>query len=180
MGLAPTASSAATMAMGDALAMVLVEKRGFKPQDFAEYHPGGSLGRRLLTRVEDIMHTGESGIGLVSPDMPIKDVISKLTSPEVSGIVSVVDETGALVGTITDGDLRRSLSESPNVFEMFAEDIMGTKPKVIDRLEMAERALFVMEQHHIQALVVVDENSDTPDSPVGVIHLQDLLASGIR
>ena len=180
MGLAPTASSAATMAMGDALAMVLVQERGFQPQDFAEYHPGGSLGRRLLTRVEDLMHSGEQGLGTVTPDAKIKNVLSLMTSPEVSGIVSVLDENGNILGVVTDGDLRRNLDSYENILEMTAKDIMSTKPKLIDRFEMAERALFVMEQHHVQALIVVDEDSDSPKTPIGVVHLQDLLASGIR
>ncbi len=180
MGLAPTASSAATMAMGDALAMVLIDRRGFQPEDFAEFHPGGSLGRRLLTRVRDLMHPKDKGLVVTKKDTLIKDLIFLMTTQEVNGIAGIVSDKGELIGVVTDGDLRRKLGSTENLLLEKAGDLMGVKPKVVDLNEMAERALFYMEEHSISALFVVDQNSDTPEVPIGILHLQDLLASGIR
>jgi arabinose-5-phosphate isomerase len=180
IGLAPTASSAVTMAMGDALAMVLLERRGLQPRDFAEYHPGGSLGRRLLTRVADLMHISEKGMVIAQKETRIKDIIFGMTAQEVKGICAIVDENGDLIGSLTDGDLRRKLNQVDNLLEETASSLMNFKPKTIDKTEMAERALFLMEENAIQALFVLDSSSKTPKKPVGIIHLQDLLTSGIR
>ena len=178
LGLAPTASTTATLAMGDALAMSLLLRRGFKPEDFAEYHPGGSLGRRLLTRVGDIMHTGDA-LPLVPKTTGMKDVLTLMTSREVRGIAGVVDESGHLIGAITDGDIRRKLEKSGDPLAERAESMMSLNPKTIDKNEMAERALFLMEQFMIQALFVVDAESNSR-KPVGLLHLQDLLKAKIR
>ncbi|MCB0393510.1 MAG: KpsF/GutQ family sugar-phosphate isomerase [Bdellovibrionales bacterium] len=180
IGLAPTASSAVTMAMGDALAMVLMERRGFKAKDFAEFHPGGSLGKRLLTRVEDLMHASDKGVVIAKSTTKVKEIIFAMTDQEVKGISAIVNESGELIGSLTDGDLRRRLNQTQNLLEENAGDLMSHNPKTIDRKEMAERALYLMEEFSIQALIVLDKESENPKKPVGIIHLQDLLASGIR
>ncbi len=179
LGLAPTASTTAALVMGDALAMALLIKRGFKSEDFAEFHPGGSLGRRLLTRVKDIMHQGEA-IPLVRKTDPMKEVLYKMTSREVRGVAGVVDENDNLCGVITDGDIRRKLEKSLDPLKDSAAGMMASAPKTIDVNEMAEKALFMMEQFSINVLFVVDGTSATPKKPMGVIHLQDLLKANIR
>lgn len=178
-GLAPTSSSTATLVLGDALAMALLKRRGFREQDFAEFHPGGSLGRRLLTRVGDVMHTGEA-LPLVRPTAPMREVIALMTQKEVRGVAGIVDESENLIGIITDGDLRRRLEKSQNPLADTAGEMMSRRPKTIDVAELAEKALFVMEQFTIQTLFVVDHLSAQPNRPVGLLHLQDLLKAKIR
>lgn len=177
LGLAPTASTTASLAMGDALAMALLVRRGFKPEDFAEYHPSGSLGSRLLTRVRDVMHTGEA-LALVNENDSMKNVIAKMTSNQVRGIACVVNSKGELLGAISDGDLRRKLDQNVNILTELAQNIMSKKPKTIFLDEMAEMALHKMESHSIQSLFVVDKSN--PEVPVGVVHLHDLLKAKIR
>lgn len=179
MGLAPTASTAAALAMGDALAMVLVKRRGFKPEDFAEYHPGGSLGRRLLTRVRDVMHFGDA-LPIVEQSTEVRRVLTLMTAKEVRGVAGVVDGSQHLIGVITDGDIRRCLERSGNPLEEKVEALMSRNPKTIDGGELAEKALFTMEQFAIQTLFVVDRDSPNPRRPVGIVHLQDLLRAKIR
>ena len=179
LGLAPTASTTACLAMGDALAVVVLNKRGFRPEDFAQYHPGGSLGRRLLTRVKDLMHVGLE-LPLVSQETLLKEVISVMTSKEVRGVCGVKDASGNLLGIITDGDLRRRFQKAGNPLEDRASDIMAKNPKVIDQEEMAERALFMMEQFAIQSLFVVNRAHSETLKPVGLLHLQDLLKARVR
>lgn len=179
MGLAPTASSTATLALGDALAMTLVKRRGFREEDFAEYHPGGSLGRRLLTHVADVMHTGEA-LPVVGLPTNMRDVLTVMTKKEVRGVAGVVDEKGALVGVITDGDIRRCLEKSHNPLQDTAQNIMSKTPKTVDASELAEKALFMMEQFSIQSLFVVDKASGQPTHPVGLLHFQDLLKAKLR
>jgi arabinose-5-phosphate isomerase len=179
MGLAPTASTTAALAMGDALAVAALSKRGFKAEDFAEFHPGGSLGRKLLTHVKDLMHFGEA-LPLVKPESPAREVISKMTAKEVRGVCGVIDDSGVLCGIITDGDLRRRLDKSKNPLDDKASDIMGKQPKTIDGSELAERALFLMEQFAIQSLFVIDRTAKNPKAPIGILHLQDLLKARIR
>lgn len=176
LGLAPTASTTAALAMGDALAVATLTKRGFKTEDFAQYHPGGSLGRRLLTRVKDLMH-GIEKIATVDPQAVMKDVIHRMTASEVRGVCGVLNEKRELVGIITDGDLRRRLEKSLNPLQDHAKDIMGKTPKTISAEELAEKALFMMEQFAIQSLFVFDPENR---KPVGLIHLQDLLKARIR
>jgi arabinose-5-phosphate isomerase len=177
--LAPTASSTATLALGDALAMCLLKRRGFREEDFAEFHPGGKLGRRLLTRVEDVMHSGD-GFPLVKPDTNMREVIAMMTRKEVRGVAGVIDENESLIGVVTDGDLRRCLERSGNPLEAMAKDIMSKNPKTVDASELAEKALFVMEQFAIQNLFVVRRTSAHPKKPVGLLHLQDLLKAKLR
>lgn len=176
--LAPTASSAVTLAMGDALAMALLSMRGFSSAEFAELHPGGILGKRLLTRVSHVMH--RESLPMVPTSAPMKQVVTVMTSKDVRGVAGVLDDKGDLVGVITDGDLRRRLEKALNPLEGVAADIMSLRPKTIDMGELAEKALFIMEQFRIQLLFVVDQNSATPQKPVGLLHLQDLLKAKIR
>lgn len=178
MGLAPTSSSTVTLALGDALATSVLMLRGFKKEDFAEFHPGGSLGRRLTTRVRDVMHKG-GALPLVQPQEKITAVIASMTSKEVRGVAGVVDSSGALIGVITDGDIRRRLDKTQGPLEEMAQDLMSRMPKTIDADELAERALFLMQQFQIQILFAVEKNSSQPNNPVGVIHLQDLLKANI-
>lgn len=179
LGLAPTASSTASLALGDALAMALLKRRGFREQDFAEFHPGGSLGRRLLTRVEDVMHTGEA-LPVVKPSTPMREVIAQMTQKEVRGVAGVVDDAENLVGIVTDGDIRRRLEKSGDPLAEKAGDIMSRSPKTIDAQELAEKALFMMEQFRIQTLFVVNRSGSQPQKPIGLLHLQDLIKAKIR
>ncbi len=178
LGLAPTSSSTVTMALGDALAMSILKVRGFGREDFAEFHPAGSLGRRLVLRVKDLMHTG-GGLPLVKSRDDMAKVLTLMTSAEVRGVAGVLDDNDRLCGCITDGDLRRRLEKNKNPLTDAAEDLMSKSPKTIDQNEMAEKALFVMEQFQIQNLFVVDKASASL-KPVGVIHLQDLLKAKLR
>lgn len=173
MGLAPTASTTATLAMGDALAMTLLEKRGFKQDDFAQYHPGGTLGRKLLLRVQDLMHQGEA-LPRVSPEMTIHEAILEITSKKL-GMTTVMDGDGHVVGVITDGDLRRTLERGVDLAVATAGEIATPHPKTIGPGELAARAVHVMETFSITSLVVVDEAAHI----IGVIHLHDLLKSGV-
>lgn len=179
LGLAPTASSTCTLALGDALSMALLKRRGFKEEDFAEFHPGGALGRRLLTRVEDVMHGGES-LAVCKPESGMRDVLALMTQKEVRGVAGVIDASSNLIGIITDGDIRRRLEKSHNPLDEKAQDLMSKNPKTVDAQELAEKALFMMEQFRIQTLFVVRKDSPTPNQPVGILHLQDLLRAKIR
>lgn len=179
LGLAPTASSTASLAMGDALAMAVLKEKGFSPENFAEYHPGGKLGTRLLTRVKDLMHKGES-LPLVSIETPLKEVLTIMTHKDVRGAAGVLDVKGDLVGIITDGDIRRRLQKNMDPLSGVAKDLMTMNPRTIDMDELAEKALFMMEQFKIQMLFVLDSKSPQGRRPVGMIHLQDLLQAKIR
>ncbi len=174
MNLAPTASTTAALAMGDALAVALLEKRGFQREDFALLHPGGSLGRRLLLKVEDLMHTGDQ-IPRVPEDAFMKEVILEMTGKRL-GMTTVVDQEGRLRGVITDGDLRRALQKvGDGLLSRRASEFMTRDPKLIGREELAARAVQVMEQYAITSLIIVDREG----RPEGVIHLHDLLKAGI-
>lgn len=177
LGLAPTSSTTATLAMGDALAMAVLSTKGFKKEDFAEFHPGGSLGRRLLTRVSDVMH-GEESLPLVNETATIKDIVPIMTAKEVRGVVGVVNASKDLLGIVTDGDLRRLLASNENPLKVQVKEIMSKNPKTILGSEMAEKALFVMEQFSIQMLFVMDNAQNR--KPIGILHLQDLLKAKIR
>lgn len=179
LGLAPTASSTASLAMGDALAMAVMNQKGFSTEDFAEFHPGGSLGYRLLTRVKDVMHGGEA-LPTVTLDTPVRQVFSIMTHKDVRGAAGIVDEKGDLVGVITDGDIRRRLDKSNDPFTGLAKDLMTTNPRTIDANELAEKALFLMEQFQIQMVFVLDKAATQPRRPVGILHVQDLLKLKVR
>jgi arabinose-5-phosphate isomerase len=168
LGLAPTASTTAALAMGDALAMALVERRGFSAEQFAERHPGGNLGKRLL-RVADLMHMGER-LPVVRHDTPVEGAIIVMSSMGF-GATSVVDDDGRLVGIITDGDLRRLLGRGRSVaLDANASDAMTRNPRTIERDVLATAALELMERHHITSLLIVDAEG----RPEGILHLHDL------
>ncbi|MBT4762532.1 MAG: KpsF/GutQ family sugar-phosphate isomerase [Bdellovibrionaceae bacterium] len=177
--LAPTSSSTVTLVLGDALAMVLLKKRGFNKENYAELHPGGSLGRKLLTRVKDVMYS-EGSIPLVKTNEEMKTVLTLMTSKEVRGVAGVVNDDGAIMGIITDGDIRRTLEKGNDLFSSSVLDLMSNAPKTIEMNELAEKALFLMEQFRIQSLFVLDKESATPMMPVGILHLQDLLKARLR
>lgn len=173
LGLAPTASTTATLAMGDALAVVLLEIKGFNEEDFAMRHPGGILGRRLLLRVEDLMHRGDR-LPVVSEETPIKDALFEITSKRL-GVTGVVDRVGRLTGIITDGDLRRGLETKGEIFQYEARQLMTPNPKIIVADALAAEAVAVMEQHAITCLFILRDDG----KPFGVIHLHDLLKAGL-
>lgn len=175
LGLAPTASTTATLAMGDALAVALLVSRGFRAEDFAVFHPGGALGKRLFVRVEDLMHVGDA-MPLVSGDTSMKDVLFVISAKRL-GVTGVIGADGALAGVITDGDLRRALEKDANLLGKQATDIMKLKPRRIKRRELAASALQIMEQNSITSLFVFDD--ETSAVPCGIIHLHDILRAGI-
>jgi arabinose-5-phosphate isomerase len=173
--LAPTASTTVTLAMGDALAVALLLQRGFREEDFALYHPGGALGKRLLLRVEDLMHVGED-VPTVNANTPLKDALYVISSKKL-GITGVVDDQGDLVGVFTDGDLRRKIELGIEVLNQPIREVMGGKPKRILRTNLAAKALQRMEEHQITSLFVFE--SEDVQIPVGIIHLHDLLKAGV-
>jgi arabinose-5-phosphate isomerase len=169
--LAPTSSTTAQMAMGDALAICLLKQRGFTDKDFAKYHPGGALGKKLYLRVSDVFAQNEKP--QVSPTQSLKEVIIEISKKRL-GVAAVVDNN-KLIGVVTDGDIRRMLEKNLDINLVTAKDIMGTSPKTIQQNSLAIEALHVMEDKSISQLLVVDENNNY----VGVIHLHDLLREGI-
>jgi arabinose-5-phosphate isomerase len=173
--LAPTASTTVTLVMGDALAVALLVQRGFKEEDFALYHPGGALGKRLLLRVEDLMHEGED-IPTVNAGIPLKDALYEISSKKL-GITGVVDDQGALLGVFTDGDLRRKIEQGIEVLNQPICKLMGGKPKRILRTNLAAKSLQRMEQYQITSLFVFESEED--QKPIGIIHLHDLLKAGV-
>ncbi len=175
LGLAPTASTTATLAMGDALAVVLLVKRGFRAEDFAIFHPGGALGKKLILRVEDLMHSGDD-IPLVQENDVMKDALFVITAKGL-GVTGVCDASGALKGVITDGDLRRALAKGFDILNQRAAEIMKSGPLRIKQSELAAAALQIMEQRAITSLFVFE--NDQISSPCGIIHLHDILKSGI-
>jgi arabinose-5-phosphate isomerase len=172
LGLAPTASTTVTMALGDALAVALLEERGFSTEDFALLHPGGALGRSLL-RVEDLMHRGAE-LPLVREQASLHDTLLEITSKRL-GVTGVVDGQGALAGIVTDGDLRRGLERATDIRTLTARDLMSATPKTIAGTALAAQAVAVMERHAITSLFILGEQR----RPAGVIHLHDLLRAGV-
>jgi arabinose-5-phosphate isomerase len=173
MGLAPTASTTAALAMGDALAVALLEKRGFKEQDFAQFHPGGTLGRRLLVKVRDLMHRGQE-LPQVQETVSASVAILEMSAKKL-GMTTVVDRAGALLGVITDGDLRRFLEQGGDFSKITAGSLASRRPKLIGPDELAAKAVEMMERYSITTLVV----SDNAKRIAGVVHLHDLLKHGI-
>jgi arabinose-5-phosphate isomerase len=171
--LAPTTSTTATLAMGDALAVTLLEKKNFTADDFAMFHPGGNLGKRLLLKIEELAVTGPQTpkIGLRTS---LKDAILEMTSKRL-GATSVVNDQGQLEGIITDGDLRRLLHKTTDVSNLTAEQVMTKNPKTIRKGTLATIALQEMEQFSITQLIIVDEEQ----KPYGVVHLHDLVRAGL-
>ncbi len=173
LNLAPTASTTATLAMGDALAVVLLESRGFTEEDFALSHPGGSLGRRLLLRVEDIMRTGDR-VPKVSPDAALDVAMLEMTRTGL-GITAIVDDEGILQGVFTDGDLRRALDADADFRKTRMGDIMTVNGKTAVPEMLAAEAVLMMETHAITALLV----TDTDKHLIGAFNIHDLLHAGV-
>jgi arabinose-5-phosphate isomerase len=175
LNLVPTASTAAAMAMGDALAISVLERRGFKEEDFAMLHPGGALGKKLLLRVEDLMHVKDA-VPMVSQDDSMKIALLEMTSKRL-GITGVCDRDENFVGVITDGDLRRALEKRSDILSRNAQDVMTLNPKTITKTALAASALRVMERHSITSLFVLSESA--PKKVEGLIHLHDILKAGV-
>lgn len=169
--LAPTSSTTAQMVMGDALAVCLMELKGFKSEDFAKFHPGGTLGKKLYLRVEDLSKQNEQP--RVFPEAGIRDVIMEMTKKRLGATV-VTDNDNVVLGIITDGDLRRMLEKGSSFETLLAKDIMGTNPKTIEATELAVNALDKMRKEDISQLVVVNNGRYA-----GIIHLHDLVKEGI-
>ncbi|MAA66114.1 MAG: D-arabinose 5-phosphate isomerase [Alteromonadaceae bacterium] len=173
LGLAPTSSTTATLVMGDALAVSLLEARGFSAEDFAFSHPGGSLGRRLLLRVSDIMHTGDR-IPRVKPDTLLGRALLEISQKGL-GMTTVVDDSGMLVGIYTDGDLRRTLDRNLDIHHTAIHDVMTVNGKTIHDDQLAAEALNLMEELKINALPVISRSGEL----VGAINMHDLLRAGV-
>lgn len=176
IGLAPTCSTTAALAMGDALTVALLAERNFTAQDFAVFHPGGSLGRKLLLRVGDVMRKGEDN-AVIGAERPTREALFLMTRKGV-GAASVVDEKGYFIGLMTDGDIRRSLAKSAEFLEEPVSALMTRSPLCIAADKLATEAISVMEKHKprpVTVLPVVDENN----RPVGLIHITDLMKQGV-
>ena len=172
--LAPTASTTVTLALGDALAIALLEKHNFTKEDFAMFHPAGSLGKQLLLKIEEIMVSG-GDVPLVQESVSLSEAIYVMTSKRL-GATCVVNADGVLTGIIVDGDLRRLLGRMTNVADVKAKDAMTKNPKTIRNNVLAVSALESMEEYSITQLVVVDADH----KPVGMVHLHDLVKAGLR
>ncbi|MGR8919183.1 MAG: KpsF/GutQ family sugar-phosphate isomerase [Gammaproteobacteria bacterium] len=173
LGLAPTSSTTAALAMGDALAIALLQARGFTENDFARSHPGGSLGRRLLLKIDDVMHANEQ-MPVVRPDSVVADALVEMTRSGL-GLTAVLDGDDRVVGIFTDGDLRRVLKRDHDVRAATMEDIMTRNCKTVTRDVLAAEALQIMQQHKINGLLVVDESNRL----VGVLNMHDLLRARV-
>lgn len=173
MNLAPTASTTAALAMGDALAIALLQQRGFSSDDFARTHPGGALGRRLLIRVQDVMHSGND-IPRVLSDTPIRDGLLQMSAKKL-GMTAVVDANDRLVGIFTDGDLRRTLDNKVDLHNDVMASVMTSNPKSLTAERLAYDALQLMEDHEITALLVIDAEEHI----VGALNIHDLFRAGI-
>ncbi len=173
LNLAPTASTTAMLAMGDALALALLEARGFTAEDFARSHPGGRLGRRLLVRVEDLMHTGEA-IPLVASGTSVKDALLEVTAKGL-GMTAVVDEANRVAGVFTDGDLRRALDRRVDLHSTAIDTLMTADCKTVNPQMLASEAVSVIENHKITALLVVDDRQRL----VGALNIHDLFRAGV-
>lgn len=173
LALAPTSSTTATLVMGDALAIALLEARGFTAEDFAFSHPGGALGRKLLLRVADIMHADDK-VPRVSADAPLSQALLVMTEKGF-GMTTIVDEHNKLLGIFTDGDLRRSVDMGVDIGKAVMHTLMNRHPKTVRDTMLAAEALKIMEDRKITALIVGDEQN----RPVGVVHMHDILRAGV-
>ena len=171
--LAPTASTTATLAMGDALAIAVLKARNFGAEDFARSHPGGALGRRLLVHVKDLMHTGDA-LPLVSPDASLTDALAEMSAKHL-GMVGIVDNEGLLVGIYTDGDLRRTLNQGTEINTCRIDNVMVCSPRTIAPDTLAAEAVEMMQRHSINGLFAVDQNG----RPVGALNALDLIRAGV-
>lgn len=173
LNLAPTSSTTVTLVMGDALAVALLEARGFTAEDFAFSHPGGALGRQLLLKVEDVMHAGDE-LPQVSPATPLSRALLEMTSKGF-GMTTVVDDEGQLLGVFTDGDLRRVIDQKFELDSATMEQVMSRRPKTVSAQTLAAEALRIMEDNKITALVVEDQENH----PIGLLHMHDILRAGV-
>jgi len=173
LNLAPTASTTVALAIGDALSVALLERRGFDAENFAMFHPSGALGKKLLMRVEDLYHTGSS-VPIVNENSRVSEALF-IMSDKGFGCTAIVNDNRELCGIITDGDLRRALEKYNDIYNRKIKEIATNFPKVIEKKALAAKAIQIMEEHSITSLFTVDENS-TPD---GILHLHDLLREGI-
>lgn len=173
LNLAPTASTTVALALGDALAVALVECRGFKAEDFAMFHPSGSLGKRLLTTVDDLMHKGNEVPKVYESDT-VEKAVQEINEKKF-GCTAVMNDKNELTGIITDGDLRRALTKYNTVQNLKVSDIMTHNPKMIKKHELAAKALHIMEEYKISSLFIIDNNK----TPEGILHFQDLLKYGL-
>jgi len=173
LNLAPTASTTATLAMGDALAVALLKKRGFTAEDFARSHPSGSLGKRLLLRVSDVMRTGDR-VPAVSPDVSLRDALLEMTDKGL-GMTAIVDADRRILGIFTDGDLRRTLDAGADIRTTIIRDVMHANCKTIDQDVLAAEALHVLEQNKITGLLVADEDRLL----IGALNIHDLFREGL-
>lgn len=173
LNLAPTSSTTASLVMGDALAIALLEAKGFSAEDFAFSHPGGALGRRLLLKVEDVMHTGKL-IPKVNNGTKLSDALLEVTGKGL-GMTTIVDDKQSLLGIFTDGDLRRTLDQNIDIHHTSINDVMTTDCKTATANMLAAEALAIMDNGRISVLAVIDENN----RPIGAVHLHDLLNAGV-
>jgi len=173
LGLAPTASTTATLAMADALAVCLLELKGFKEKDFAFFHPGGALGRRLLLKVEDIMRKGQAN-PIVNEEKRVSEVLLKITQAR-AGSATVVDKNGRLKGIFTDGDLRRHLETDEDLPRRKIKEVMTRNPTVVDKEMLAAEAMRILQEKKIDEVPVVDKKRH----PIGLLDVQDLLKAGL-
>jgi len=173
LNLAPTTSTTVTLVMGDALAIALLESRGFSAEDFAFSHPSGALGRKLLLKVSDIMHK-DNEVPRVALETPLQNALLEMTEKGF-GLTTVVDAEGKLLGVFTDGDLRRVIDAKTDLSTAITKDVMSDSPKTISHDILAAEALTIMEQSSITALIVEDHSKH----PVGVLHMHDILRAGV-
>ena len=173
LNLAPTTSTTVTLVMGDALAIALLESRGFSAEDFAFSHPGGTLGRKLLLRVGDIMHK-DAEMPRVAPDQPLLNALLEMTQKGF-GMTTVVADDNRLLGVFTDGDLRRVIDQKIDLSNALMADVMSSNPRTISRDILAVEALTIMEKSAITALIVEDDRH----RPIGVLHMHDILRAGV-
>lgn len=176
LGLAPTSSTTAALALGDALAVCLLDQHQFTPENFAVFHPGGSLGRKLLLTVENIMHGGENN-PIIYKGSTVQDALFVMTHKGL-GAANVVDEEGNLIGLVTDGDIRRGLDSGSNFLVWPVEDMMTKTPRTITKDKLAAEALHMMEKHQPRPITVLPVVSETGKS-LGLVHITDLLRRGI-
>ncbi len=173
LNLAPTASTTAQLAMGDALAVALLDARGFKPEDFARSHPGGSLGRKLLTHVADVMRSGDA-VPSVHPDASLSELMREMSAKGL-GASAVVDAQQQVLGIFTDGDLRRLIEKGADLRTMCAADVMHTQPRTLDSTSLAVEAVALMEQYQITSVLVVDETGRL----CGALNTNDLMRAKV-
>jgi len=172
LDLAPTTSTTVALALGDALAVALLEEKGFRSEDFAALHPGGALGRRLLTQVRDVMVTGDL-IPVLTPSATMRQAVVQLA--ERRGIAVIRSDDGRVAGVVTSGDLTRLMEREDNVMPIPVSTVMTTNPRIAHDDELGSAVVYRMEQHGIISMPVVDEN----ETLVGVIHLHDLMRAGV-